>query len=526
MTSPMISPLEPSSNQLFSNMFDDEILQIAERYGAPNRLSPIAPWTSQCLAKFLASQNSPNSLTENQPTSSLQNQHSVFDFSPLEATSIQCFSEVPSPINISSNERLLDIVKQIDASSSERSPGTTKDEFSQTADRNIAPNHCSPIKCSPGQPSPVGLSPCKPFSPELSMFEFSPVKVQRLPDVFSPLKTTSSDNSSNSFCQSRLRLAAPMKKLGPALCCCLDVLSPTKPLSDQSFSDDNEPLPLQPSSTNCLPNHHSPSESLASQHLLSGLPNEDVRQVHAQNNPAIDRKKYGAPLRRKKMPDGSWKTLPWIKQKGYVEIPNSSNTIQRPSICFSPVKPLMSLCSSDWRETHFSSKPLPSFSSRPSPDCHLPLKPSPEKRSPNRLSSRKLLMIQRSKRRVYRQQLSSGLSDEGNRPVCEKNKTLVANNCIGAPLKRKRMPDGCWKTLPWIKKQQLSSLSSKPLPSLSSQPLCSDWSDEGNLLVCENKIVNARIKNMPLGRIKMADDTWKTLQCIKPKGYVPKFYNC
>ncbi|PIC16617.1 hypothetical protein B9Z55_023165 [Caenorhabditis nigoni] len=404
----LISPIGPSSSQFFCHMVDDEIRQIGEQYGAPKRLLPISPWSSQCLANYRLSQHSQQSCAENKP------QNWVPHFSPIEATSSQCLSDVPSPIATSSSQRLLDIVKQIDSLSSERSSGTANNESSQIDDRNEAPNRCSPIKTMPSQTSPVGLLPCKPFSSPQSVFEFSPMKVQRLSDASPPLKTTPSQNPSNSLPPNEASFSCSDEKVLTEISCEF-FLSPTKPLSDKRVMDMN--VPLQPSSSQDSPKHHFSLEPFSSQHVLSDLPGEKIRQVQEQNKPVIvhDRKKYGAPLKRKRMPDGSYKTIPWIKSKGYVETPTSSNIIHRPS-----------------------------------PDSHLPLKPSPKKR----FSSRQILMIRRSERRVYRQQLSNDLSDKEDRKVREAKRASIVNDRTtntSVPLKRIKLADGTWKTLKWIK---------------------------------------------------------------------------
>ncbi|PIC16622.1 hypothetical protein B9Z55_023169 [Caenorhabditis nigoni] len=51
---------------------------------------------------------------------------------------------------------------------------------------------------------------------------------------------------------------------------------------------------------------------------------EKVRQTRKRNATLVvyDRKKFSsAPLKRMRMPDGSWKTLPWEKPAGYKDIP-------------------------------------------------------------------------------------------------------------------------------------------------------------------------------------------------------------
>ncbi|CAO4383926.1 unnamed protein product [Caenorhabditis nigoni] len=70
------------------------------------------------------------------------------------------------------------------------------------------------------------------------------------------------------------------------------------------------------------PSHRSTSSEMSDQE--EEWTEEKVRQTRKRNATLVvyDRNKFSsAPLKRMRMPDGSWKTLKWEKPAGYVEIP-------------------------------------------------------------------------------------------------------------------------------------------------------------------------------------------------------------
>ncbi|CAO4383924.1 unnamed protein product [Caenorhabditis nigoni] len=107
---------------------------------------------------------------------------------------------------------------------------------------------------------------------------------------------------------------------------------------------------------------------------------------------------------------------------------------------------------------------------------------------------------------------------------------------LSAPLRRKKMPDGSWITLPWIKPEGYKddthcnhALSQHSQNQQSSNEYTShhvlpikasigfSYKNVGSAEIQQNRAGNT---SAPLRRKKLADGTWQTQKWIKPEGYV------